>query len=64
VNGSRCLIGNRLLMNDQGVAVDLLDHHAVRLAGEGKTVVYVAMEKRLSALLLWRMCRKRPQSRP
>ncbi|MFZ2419484.1 MAG: heavy metal translocating P-type ATPase [Smithellaceae bacterium] len=51
VNGSRCLIGNRLLMNDQGVAVDLLDHHAVRLAGEGKTVVYVAMEKKAIGLV-------------
>lgn len=51
VNGSRCLIGNRLLMNDQGVAVDLLDHHAVRLAGEGKTVVYVAMEKKTIGLV-------------
>ncbi|MEN6360808.1 MAG: HAD-IC family P-type ATPase, partial [Smithella sp.] len=47
----RCLIGNRLLMNDQGVAVDLLDHHAVRLAGEGKTVVYVAMEKKAIGLV-------------
>jgi Cu+-exporting ATPase len=45
------LIGNRLLMNDQGVAVDLLDHHAVRLAGEGKTVVYVAMEKKAIGLV-------------
>ena len=51
VNGSRCLIGNRLLMNDQGVAVDLLDHHAVSLAGEGKTVVYVAMEKKAIGLV-------------
>jgi Cu+-exporting ATPase len=51
VNGSRCLIGNRLLMNDQGVTVDLLDHHAVRLAGEGKTVVYVAMEKKAIGLV-------------
>lgn len=51
VNGRKCLIGNRLLMSDQGVVVDLLDHDAVRLSGEGKTVVYVAMEKKAIGLV-------------
>ena len=51
VNGRWCLIGNRLLMNDQGIAVDILDHDAARLAGEGKTVVYVGIEKKAIGLI-------------
>ncbi len=51
VDGKSCLIGNRLLMNDQGVLVGLLDGVAAKLAGEGKTVVYVAVEKKIIGLI-------------
>ncbi|MRR18422.1 MAG: heavy metal translocating P-type ATPase, partial [Deltaproteobacteria bacterium] len=45
VDGKSCLIGNHLLMNEQGVATDTLASRADALAAEGKTVVYVAREK-------------------
>jgi len=51
VDGKPCLIGNRLLMNEQGVSVASLDNPAVRLSGEGKTVVYVAREKEIVGLV-------------
>jgi len=51
VDGKLCLIGNRLLMNDQGIAVDSLDNNATQLAGDGKTVVYVAQDKTVIGLI-------------
>ncbi len=51
VDGKRCLIGNRLLMSEQGVAVDSLEEEAAKLAAEGKTVVYVALEKKVIGLI-------------
>ncbi len=51
IDGKRCLIGNRLLMNEWGVAVDFLEEVAVKLAAEGKTVVYVAQEKKVVGLV-------------
>ena len=50
-DGRSCLIGNRVLMNDQGVSIDLLENPAAALAGEGKTVVYVAREKNIIGLI-------------
>ena len=40
-----CIIGNRALMENQGVDVERLNHRAEALAYEGKTVVYVARNK-------------------
>ncbi|MRR17697.1 MAG: copper-translocating P-type ATPase [Deltaproteobacteria bacterium] len=58
VDGKPCLIGNRLLMNEQGVSVASLDDSAAALApradalaAEGKTVVYVAREKETIGLI-------------
>ena len=51
VDGKLCLIGNRLLMKDQGVLVDRFEEAAVKLAGEGKTVVYVAEDKKVIGLI-------------
>ncbi len=51
VDGKLCLIGNRLLMNDQNVSINLLDSEATKLASEGKTVVYVAMDKSVIGLI-------------
>ena len=40
-----CLIGNRMLMESEGISVNALDESSAALAREGKTVVYVALEK-------------------
>ena len=62
-DGRSCLIGNRVLMNDQGVSIDLLENPAAALAGEGKTVVYVAARRTSSVSSHWPMCRKLPRDR-
>jgi P-type Cu+ transporter len=51
MDGRLCLIGNRLLMNEREVAVDVLENEAARLAAEGKTIVYVAREKKVTGLI-------------
>lgn len=40
-----CLTGNRSFMESEGVSINNLDESAARLSREGKTVVYVAVEK-------------------
>ncbi len=44
VNGKRVLLGNRRLMADRGVPVAELDERTGRLAGEGKTPMYIAVD--------------------
>jgi Cu+-exporting ATPase len=51
VDGKLCLIGNRLLMNDQGVSIDLPDDTTAILENSGKTVVYVASEQKIIGLI-------------
>ena len=41
-NGKSCLLGNRRFMEGEGVALNGLEGEAEQLAGEGKTVVFVA----------------------
>jgi P-type E1-E2 ATPase len=42
VAGSPCLIGNRALVNQEGIDVSRLQKNAAALAAAGKTAVYVA----------------------
>ncbi len=51
INGKTCLIGNRLLMQNEGVPIFALDEQASVLAHNGKTVVYVALEKTVIGLI-------------
>ncbi|MEN6468882.1 MAG: heavy metal translocating P-type ATPase [Smithella sp.] len=51
VDGQLSLIGNRLLMNDQGVSIDLPDDTTAILENSGKTVVYVASEQKIIGLI-------------
>lgn len=46
-----CLAGNRFFMTSEGVVVDDWDARAAKLAGEGKTVVSVALEKTVIGLI-------------
>ena len=51
LDGKSCLIGNRLLMETEGVPVAVLDEAAAKLALEGKTVVYIARENNVIGLI-------------
>ena len=46
-----CLAGNRSFMESEGVSVNNLDESAARFSREGKTVVYVAFEKKVLGLI-------------
>jgi Cu+-exporting ATPase len=51
VDGRAVAIGNALLMSDYSVSADPLRDDAQRLAGEGKTPMYVAVDGRLAGLV-------------
>ncbi len=44
IDGREVLLGNAKLMRDRGISVDALDADSQRLAGEGKTPMYVAID--------------------
>jgi P-type Cu+ transporter len=51
INGKICRIGNRFLMEDQGIAIDFLEEDAQQLATGGRTVVYTATDKKAIGLI-------------
>jgi Cu+-exporting ATPase len=51
VEGRRLLLGNAALMNERGIAVNEFDGRAARLAEEGKTPIYAAVDGRFAGLL-------------
>ena len=51
VEGRRLLLGNAKLMADRGVALGAAEAAARRFADEGKTVMYVALDRRLIGLV-------------
>jgi Cu+-exporting ATPase len=51
VEGSLYLIGNSLLMQKENISTGKLDEAAGKLAGEGKTVVYLTSEQSLIGLI-------------
>jgi Cu+-exporting ATPase len=51
VEGRRVLIGNRLLMERNGVAVDGWGDRATAMSSRGRTAVFVAIDGRLAGLL-------------
>jgi Cu+-exporting ATPase len=51
VEGRQLLLGNLKLMTDEGVALDGLAKEAERLADEGKTPMFVAVEGRAAGLI-------------
>ncbi|HEX8359831.1 MAG TPA: heavy metal translocating P-type ATPase [Longimicrobium sp.] len=51
VEGRALAVGNALLMDDYEVRVDPLRGDAERLAGEGKTAMYVAVDGRLAGIV-------------
>ncbi len=51
VSGKRVLLGNLLLMRQQGMVLDGAEDLAERLSQEGKTTVYVAEEERVLGVI-------------
>ncbi len=51
INGQTILAGNRKLMEEQGVALGAFEAEADRLAGEGKTPMYVAADNSLTGIV-------------
>jgi len=51
LEGKLYLLGNRLLLQQENISTEKLAQAAEKLAGEGKTVVYLAAEKNLIGLL-------------
>lgn len=51
ISGKRILAGNRTLMNDQSVDVSLAERDAKDFAELGKTLMYVAVEGTMTALM-------------
>ncbi len=51
VDGRSILMGNKKLMMDRGIGIGELENRAVRLASEGKTPIYIAVDERLSGLI-------------
>ncbi len=51
LNGQPCLLGNARFLEEEGLPIGALGVDAARLAGEGKTVVYVAQKGRPIGLM-------------
>jgi Cu+-exporting ATPase len=51
IEGKLCLIGNRMLMKERSVSTEQFDAIAAKFSGEGKTVVFVASEKKVIGLI-------------
>ena len=51
IDGRKILLGNLKLMRDRGIALDGLEAHAIRLADEGKTPMYVALDGRAAGIV-------------
>jgi len=51
VDGRRLLLGNRKLMQEQGLALDGLAQEAQRLAGEGKTPMFLAIDGAVAGMI-------------
>ena len=51
INNENVLIGNRKLMDDKNIALGDLDSESDRLALEGKTPMYVAMNNKISGII-------------
>lgn len=51
IDGISVLLGNRKLMEDQGVELNSMEHHSDRLAGEGKTPMYIAINQQMAGII-------------
>lgn len=51
IDGINTLIGNRKLMEERNISLEQLESQSDRLASEGKTPMYIAMDNKLSGII-------------
>jgi Cu+-exporting ATPase len=51
IDGKNVLMGNRKLMVDSNISLEDLEEESNRLAGEGKTPMYIAIDKNLEGII-------------
>lgn len=51
IDGTNTLIGNRKLMEERNISLEQLESQSDRLASEGKTPMYIAMDNKLSGII-------------
>ncbi len=51
LDGTPVLLGNRLLMDEHGIDLTMLEADALRLAGGGRTVIFVGVGRQLAGLI-------------
>jgi len=51
INGSGILLGNRKLMEEKSIALSALEMDADRLAGEGKTPMFMAVDNKIAGII-------------
>lgn len=51
IGGVRTLVGNRRLMEDRSISLRQLESESDRLAGEGKTPMYIAMNNQICGII-------------
>lgn len=51
VDGIQVLLGNKKLMDEKNISLASLEKQSDRLAGEGKTPMYIAMDQKLSGII-------------
>lgn len=51
IDGKHAVIGNRKLMDERGISMESLESQSDKLAGEGKTPMYVAIENKISGII-------------
>ncbi len=51
IEGAEILAGNLKLMDEQGISIASLEQDSNRLASEGKTPMYIAMDKQLQGII-------------
>lgn len=51
INGKHLLLGNRKLMLERNISLSQLESESDRLASEGKTPMYIAMEEKMAGII-------------
>jgi len=51
IDGREVVAGNRKLMDERGISLSELETHSDRLADEGKTPMYIAVDKKIAGII-------------
>ncbi|MHB1152512.1 MAG: heavy metal translocating P-type ATPase [Eubacteriales bacterium] len=51
IDGIKALIGNKKLMNERSISLELLENQSDKLASEGKTPMYIAINNKIAGII-------------